>query len=167
MKRLLPAVLIAVSASACAAHRAAAPGAAPLALAPVSARPSRPLFAPTPEVVGANFLLVVSEAVPDPSEDGVSYTKIFVDGREAGATEVGPKSQEHTLKLKLPPGNLPIRLEQWVLPPAGEWTRLGDEFQPRERFVRIEDGSVVRLELRFAENEGSNTLSLSRAPAAP
>ncbi len=165
MKRLLPVLLTA--AAACAVHRAAAPAPVVAAPASVAARPSRPLFAETPEVADPNFILVVSQAVPDPSLDGVSYTKVFVDGREAGRTDVGPKSQERTLKLKLPPGNQPIRLEQWILPPAGEWVRLDDEFQPRERFVRIEDGTVARLELRFAENEGSNTLSLSRAPAVP
>jgi hypothetical protein len=162
MRRLPLAALL--LGAACAAPRAGAP-AAP-APASAAARPSRPLFPETPEVKDPDFILVVSEVVPDPSEDEVSYTKVFVDGREAGRTEVGPKSQEHVLKLKLPIGNQPIRLEQWVLPGVGDWTRLDDDAQPRERFVRIEDGSVVRLELRFAENESSNTLALTREPAA-
>ena len=100
--------------------------------------------------------------MPDPSGDGVSYTKVFVDGHEAGRTAIGRKSEERRLKLKLPPGNQPIRLEQWVLPAVGDWTRLDDAQQPRERFVRVEDGTIARLELRFAEGEASNTLTLSR-----
>jgi hypothetical protein len=160
MKRLLP-VLIALAA-ACAAPRAGAPTAGP---ASAPARPSKPLFVEPAEVKDPNFVLVVSEAVQDPSDDGVSYTKVFVDGREAGRTEVGKKSEEHALKLKLPPGNQPIRLEHWVLPAAGDWTRLDDAFQPRERFVRVEDGTIVRLELHFSEGEGSNTLALKREPA--
>jgi hypothetical protein len=91
---------------------------------------------------------------------------VIVDGAEAGRTEVGRKSEERTLKLKLPPGNQPIRLEHWILPAVGDWVRLDDGRQPRERFVRIEDGTIARLELRFAEGESSNTLSLSREPAA-
>ena len=114
------------------------------------------------EVKDPNFLLVVDENVPNPDDDGVSFTKIFVDGKETGKTAVGRKSEERTLKLKLPPGNVLVKLEQWVLPVVGEWTRLDDALQPRERFVRVEDGSIVRLELRFSNDEASNTLTLSR-----
>ncbi|OYV99560.1 MAG: hypothetical protein B7X11_05315, partial [Acidobacteria bacterium 37-65-4] len=71
-------------------------------------------------------------------DDGISFTKVFADGKEVGKTAVGRKSEDRTLKLKLPPGNFLIRLEQWGLPPVGEWTRLDDSLQPRERFVRIE-----------------------------
>jgi hypothetical protein len=117
------------------------------------------------EVKDPNFLLVVDESVPNPADDGVSYTKIFVDGKEAGKTAVGRKSEERTLKLKLPPGNVLVRLEQWVLPPVGEWIRLADAQQPRERFVRVEPGTIARLELRFSEDEASNTLTLSRQAA--
>ena len=131
----------------------------------VPAAPQRPAPPPEPEVKDPNFILTVSEVVPDPALDGVSFTKVFVDGREAGATPVGPNSTERTLKLKLPAGNEPVRLEHWVLPPVGEWTRLDDSLQPRERFVRIEDGTIVRLDLRFSEGEASNSLSLTRESA--
>lgn len=128
--------------------------------APVRRAPQEPL-----EVKDPNFILVVSEAVPNPDDDGVSFTKVFVDGKEVGKTGVGRKSEDRTLKLKLPPGNQPIRLEHWFLPGVGEWTRLDDSLQPRERFVRTEDGSVARLELRFSGDEATNTLTLSREPA--
>lgn len=118
-----------------------------------------------PEVKDPNFILIVSESVPDPDDDGVSFTKVFVDGQEAGKTGVGRKSEERALKLKLPVGNQPLRLEHWTLPAVGEWTRLDDALQPRERFVRIEDATVARLLLRFAEGESSNTLTLSRETA--
>lgn len=118
-----------------------------------------------PEVKDPNFILIVSESVPDPDDDGVSFTKVFVDGQEAGKTGVGRKSEERALKLKLPVGNQPLRLEHWVLPAVGEWTRLDGALQPRERFVRIEDATVARLLLRFSEGESSNTLTLSRETA--
>jgi hypothetical protein len=92
---------------------------------------------------------------------------VFVDGKEVGKTAVGRKSEDRTLKLKLPPGNQPVRLEQWVLPGVGEWTRLDDSEQPRERFVRIEDGTIARLELKFSDGEASNTLSVSREAGTP
>lgn len=117
------------------------------------------------EVKDPNFILVVDETVPNPADDGVSFTKVYVDGKEAGKTAVGRKSEQRVLKLKLPVGNQPVRLEQWVLPGVGEWTRLDDSLQPRERFVRIEDGSIARLELRFSEDEASNSLMVSREPA--
>ena len=113
-----------------------------------------------------NFILIVAETVPGTDVDGVSYTKVFVDGREMGKTEVGRKSETRALPLKLSAGNQPVRLEHWILPASGEWTRLDDAFQPRERFVRIEDGTIARLELRFAEGEASNTVTLSREAAS-
>jgi hypothetical protein len=120
---------------------------------------------PPPEVKDPNFILVVSEAVPNVDKDGVSFTKVFVDGRELGKTAVAPRSEARTLKLKLPPGNQPVRLEQWILPGVGEWERAPDSAQPRERFVRIEEGSVARVELRFAEGEAAHSLSVSREAA--
>ena len=136
----------------------------------VAVSPSRPGAATSvrrsvqepPEVKNQNFILVVSQTVPNPDDDGVSYTNVFVDGKEAGRTAVGRKSEERTLKLKLAPGNQPVRLEQWILPAVGEWTRVPDAQQPRERFVRVEDGTIVRLELRFADGEASNTVTSSR-----
>jgi hypothetical protein len=149
--------------AACGAPRKTAGPAGPPAVPPVPPAlraPQEPA-----EVKDPNFVLVVTESVPNSDDDGISYTKVFVDGKEAGKTGVGRKSEERTLKLKLPIGNAPVRLEQWVLPPVGEWTRLDDALQPRERFVRIEDGTVARLELRFSNDEASNTLTLSRQTA--
>jgi hypothetical protein len=116
------------------------------------------------EVQNPNFELVVTEAVPNADDDGISFTKIFVDGKEAGKTAVGPRSQEKHARLKLPVGNQPIRLEHWFLPPIGEWALLPEALQPRERFVRIEDGTIARLALRYAPG-GTPSLALSREPA--
>ena len=142
---------------ACAAPRRNAGPPAPLPVPSARRAPQEPA-----EVKNPNFVLVVSESVPNPDDDGISFTKIFVDGKEAGKTAVGRKSEDRTLKLKLPPGNQPIRLEQWILPGVGEWTRLDDALQPRERFVRVEDGAIVRLDLRFADGDAANALTLSR-----
>lgn len=129
-----------------------------------------PLPPPPPvtvaEVKDPNFEAVVVEAVPNADEEGVSFTMIFVDGKMAGKTEVGPRSQEKHVRLKLPAGNQPIRLEHWFLPPVGEWTLLPERLQPRERFVRIEDGTIARLTLRY-DPAGRPSLALSREPAAP
>ena len=133
---------------------------------PSPSRTARRVRPEPAEVKDPNFILVVSELVPNPEDDGVSFTKVFVDGKEAGQTAVGRKSEERALRLKLPLGNAPVRFEHWVLPEVGEWTRLDDALQPRERFVRVQEGTVARLELRFAEGEASNTVSLSRAPAS-
>lgn len=128
----------------------------------------QPLPPPPPvaivEVLNPNFEFVVSEAVPNADDEGVSFTKVFVDGKEAGKTSVGPRSQEKHARLKLPTGNQPVRLEHWFLPPIGEWTLMPEAQQPRERFVRIDDASIARLTLRYAPN-GSPSLTLSRAPA--
>lgn len=153
MRRALALAALLLPAACAAPRRAAAPA------------PSAPRAPEPAEVKDPNFILVVDESVPNPDDDGVSFTKVFVDGKEAGKTAVGRKSEERTLKLKLPPGNAPVRLEHWVLPGVGEWTRVDDALQPRERFVRVEDGSIVRLELRFSNDEASNTLTVLRLPA--
>lgn len=163
MRRAAAALAAAVVFSACAARGGAGPAAASVST-PV-ATPKKFVYPEPSEVKDPNFVLVVSETVPNPDDDGISYTKVFVDGQEAGKTAVGRKADARALKLKLPPGNRPIRLEHWILPGVGEWTRLDDALQPRERFVRVEDGTIVRLELRFSEGEATNTLTLSREPA--
>jgi len=128
-----------------------------------------PLPPPPPvvviEVKDPNFEAVIVEAVPNADDEGVSFTKIFVDGKEAGKTPVGPRSQEKRVRLKLPTGNQPVRLEHWFLPSVGEWTILQESLQPRERFVRIEDGTIARLTLRYGPG-GPPSLSISREPAA-
>ncbi len=153
MSRL--ALLAALLAAACAAPRQAEPPKPIPSSAPVEAI----------EVKDPNFEAVVVEAVPNAEEEGVSFTMIFVDGKMAGKTEVGPRSQEKRVRLKLPAGNQPVRLEHWFLPPVGEWSLIPEAQQPRERFVRIEDGTIARLTLRY-DPAGSPSLALSREPAA-
>lgn len=130
----------------------------------------KPLPPPPPvvvvEVKDPNFELVVVEAVPNADDEGVSFTKIFVDGKEAGKTPVGPRSQERRVRLKLEKGNQPLRLEHWYLPPVGEWTRLDDLRQPRERFVRVDDASIARLTLRYG-TDGAPALQLTREAVPP
>lgn len=125
--------------------------------------PPPPPVAIVAEVADPNFELVVVESVPNADDEGVSFTAVTVDGKEAGKTAVGPRSQEKRVRLKLETGNQPVRLEHWFLPPVGEWTRLPDALQPRERFVRIDAASIARLTLRYAPS-GAPSLTLTREP---
>ncbi|MDD5302292.1 MAG: hypothetical protein PHS14_04210 [Elusimicrobia bacterium] len=125
--------------------------------------PPPPLVAVV-EIKDPNFEVVVAEAVPNADDEGVSFTKVFIDGKEAGKTSVGPRSQEKHVRLKIPTGNQPVRLEHWFLPPIGEWTRLPEALQPRERFVRIEEGTIARLTLRYGP-DGAPSLAISRENA--
>ena len=126
-------------------------------------RPRNALYAIV-EAKDPNFEAVVVETVPNAEDEGVSFTKIFIDGKEAGKTTVGPRSQERRVRLKLPAGNQPVRLEHWFLPPIGEWTLLPGALQPRERFVRIDDASIARLTLRYGA-DGAASLQLTRENA--
>ncbi|MDE2491778.1 MAG: hypothetical protein KGM24_13110 [Elusimicrobia bacterium] len=161
MKR---AALLAVLALAAAC---AAPRTSVVSVAPVAPAPAPPPPPPPPAVVNPNFILTVSELVPTPEDDGVSYTQVFVDGVDAGHTPIGPKSQTRTLPLKLPAGNRLIRLEQWNLPPVGEWTPIPAADQPRRRFVRVEDGKIALVDLRFSLDEDSYTLGIAHEDAPP
>ena len=142
-------------------------------IAAACAGPRRAEFPATPpppppvavvEMKDPNFEAVIVEAVPNADDEGVSFTKIFIDGKEAGKTSVGPRSQEKRVRLKVPAGNQPVRLEHWFLPPIGEWTRLPEALQPRERFVRVEDGTIARLTLRYGP-DGAPSLAISREAA--
>ena len=126
--------------------------------------PAPPPLVATVEVKNPNFELIVVEAVPNVDDEGVSFTKIFVDGNESGKTAVGPRSQEKHAQLRLPAGNLPVRLEHWFLPPIGEWTLMSEALQPRERFVRIEEGMIARLTLRYGPG-GPPTIVITREAA--
>lgn len=149
------AILVAILCAACAAPNKA-----------VVSPPPPPAPMVVEEVKDPNFEAVVIEAVPNADEEGVSFTMVFVDGKFAGKTEVGPRSQEKRVKLKLAVGNQPVRLEQWFLPPVGEWTLLAEAHQPRERFIRIEDGTIARLTLRY-DPAGRPSLAISREPSKP
>lgn len=83
-----------------------------------------------------------------PELDGLSYAVVFVAGREAGRTAAAPRSRAKSWEGNVEPGNRPLRVEVWVLPGLGEWERLGDDEQPRERFVRVEAGARTLVELR-------------------
>ena len=120
-----------------------------------------PLPAAIVEVKDPNLEVIVIEAVPNADDEGVSFTKIFIDGKETGKTAVGPRSQEKRTRMKLPVGNQPVRLEHWLLPPIGEWTLVTEALQPRERFVRIEEGMIARLTLRYGPG-GPPTIAISR-----
>lgn len=93
-------------------------------------------------VAEANFQLRVEEVVLDAASDAESYTVAYIDGNEAGRTNAGLRVHIKKLNLKLPPGNRLLRMEHFV---AGQPAPR----QPRERFVRVEDGFVTRAYLRF------------------
>lgn len=111
-----------------------------------------------------NFEVMTYEVVDNPEGEGVSHLKIFVDGAEAGQTAAGPKSSEKIWQGRLAPGNRLIRLEYWVLPGFGDWERLGADFQPRERFMRVEEGFKTKVAVKFSEKGRKNQIQLTREP---
>lgn len=151
MRRALPALAVALAAAGC-----AAPAVRPLLPGHVP---------PAPEVElpkAANVEVSVVEAVPGPEEDTGSYAVVYVGGREAGRVPVGPRSQERRWGFTLPPGNHLFRFEYWVLPPAGDWTRLDEQWQPPERFIRVDEKSRVAVSLKFVDGGRRHSLQVSR-----
>lgn len=112
----------------------------------------------------SNFVLSVSEAVAGPEEDTPAYAKVYIDGKPAGETPKGPKSQEKKWGAHLSPGNHLFRFEYWVLPGAGDWGLLDDQWQPTERFIRIEEGGRTAVPLKFYEGGRKHSLQTSREP---
>ena len=112
----------------------------------------------------ANFVLVVSEAIGSPDEDLGSYTKVFLDGQEFGRTPVGPKSQEKEWGGKLDVGNHLFRFEKWDLPAVGDWGLLDAQWQPPERFIRVEPGQRTVVRLKFYDSGHGHSLQIARDP---
>jgi hypothetical protein len=107
----------------------------------------------------------VEEAVGTPETDAMAYARVFLDGQEAGQTPVARRSDPKTWSARVAPGNHPLRVEYWTLPGAGDWEKLPDYRQPRERFVRVEPGTITRVKLRFAQGAKSYGLQVSREAA--
>ncbi len=133
-------------------------------VSPIEGPPPQPPVVPYVVPVEANFIVTVSEAVADADEDVSAFTKVFVDGKPAGQTEIAPKSKEKKWGLALPDGNHLIRFEQWYLPLPGEWTPLGPQWQPEERFIRVERGLRTLVALKFSDGERRYSLQISREP---
>jgi hypothetical protein len=115
----------------------------------------------------ANFVLVVSEAVGDPSKDLGSYTKIFVDNQLAGQTETGPKSSDKKWGARLEAGNHLFRFEKWNLPTVGDWAALDSQWQPPERFIRVEAATRVTAKLKFYDDGRGRDLTITRQALTP
>jgi hypothetical protein len=142
-------------AAAC-APRAGVPSRPPLPPGHVEAAP------PAPIPADANFLLTLGEAVGSPEADVGSYAKVIIDSEAAGQVQIGPKSQERRWGVRLPPGNHLFRFEYWVLPPAGDWAPLDAQWQPAERFIRVEEGSRIAVSLKFYDGARQHKLEIAR-----
>ena len=127
--------------------------------------PPAPTVLPTPPVpvpMDADFVLVVAESIASSEEDLLSQTKAFMDGKAIGETHVGAKSEEKRWGMRIEPGNHLFRFEQWVFTPPSAWGPLDPAWQPRERFIRIEEGSRAVLTLRFSEGGRRHTVQFVR-----
>ncbi|MEK9144244.1 MAG: hypothetical protein AAB339_01390, partial [Elusimicrobiota bacterium] len=120
--------------------------------------PTPPL--PVPE--DADFVLAVVDSISSSEEDILSQTKAFMDGKPIGETHIGPKSAEKRWGMRLEPGNHLFRFEQWVFTPPAAWGPLDPAWQPRERFIRIEEGSRAVLTLRFSEGGRRHIVQFAR-----
>jgi hypothetical protein len=112
----------------------------------------------------ANFVLIVSEAVGNPDEDLGSYTKVFLDGQEFARTPVGPMSEEKRWGAKLDVGNHLFRFEKWDLPMVGDWGLMDAQWQPPERFIRVEPGQRTVVRLKFFDTGRGHSLQIARDP---
>lgn len=123
----------------------------------------KPAAAPAAKA-DSNFTLTVYEVVENPEDESDAYAKVFVDGIEAGKTPSGPKSSEKKWESVLPAGNRLMRFEYWTLSETGEWTRAPEEFQPREKFFRVEEGLKTQVILKFFDKGRDNAVTSSRGP---
>lgn len=155
----LIALALALGLSACGGFKARPPG---------RPGPAVDLPRPAPAIPSdANFVLSVSEAVAGPEEDIPAYLKVTVDGNRAGETPSGPKSQEKKWGARLPPGNHLFGFEYWVASSSGAWTMLDSQWQPVERFIRIEGETRTSVSLKFYEGARRHDARISRQAATP
>ncbi|MBI5244382.1 MAG: hypothetical protein HY922_12000 [Elusimicrobia bacterium] len=110
----------------------------------------------------ANFELSAYDVVESSEAEALSIVLVFVGGRLSGQTEAGLLSKEKRWAARLPAGNQPFRFERWVLPGTGDWIKAGDEFQPRERFYRVHDKSLTKVQLKFFDSGRRYAAQISR-----
>jgi hypothetical protein len=137
----------------------------PAAPAPETERAAEAAIAqPPPIPADANVLLTVTEAVAAPEHDLPAYVKVFVDQKPAGQTAIGPKSAPKSWGAVLEPGNHLFRFEGWMLPLPGEWTPLAVQWQPPERFIRVEAGRRTLVSLKFIDGGRRSSIQVWREP---
>lgn len=122
---------------------------------------------PPPVSKDANFVLSVSEVVGSPEEDVASQAKVYVDQALAGETWLGPKSREKRWGARLAPGNHLFRCEYWVQAGTAPAAALDAQWQPRERFIRVEEATRAVMTLKFLDRGLRHEVQLGREPLAP
>lgn len=155
--------LVAAAALAAAAWGCAGPRPVPAPVAPLLPGHVPPAAA-VALAADANLVVTVTEAVAALEDDRGSRTLIFIDGEPAGRIPDGPKSQERKWGLRLPPGNHLFRFEHWVLPAEGDWAPLDAQWQPVERFIRVEEGRRTEILLKFRDEGRGHSLEITRRP---
>ena len=147
------------------------------ASSPIAGKPAAPaappergaavVFAqPPPIPADANALVTFSEAVAAPEDDIPAYAKVFIDGKLVGQTAIGPKSAPKAWGQVLEPGNHLFRFEAWLLPLPGEWAPLSVQWQPPERFIRVEPGRRTLVSLKLFDGGRRHSLEITRQPQA-
>ena len=115
-----------------------------------------------PEGPTANFEFSAYEIVETPSEDIQEYVTVFINGQEKGSTEIDLKSRLKFWRTELSPGNYPMHFEVWDSTNGITGVRRADDFQPRERFVRVEPGQKTSVVLKFYDKGRQNFLYITR-----
>jgi len=129
-------------------------------------RPAGPPPLP-PVPPSADLVVFAYEVVQSEDEDGISSSRIYVDGNFAGRTESGRKSEEKRWFGWFPPGNHLIRLERWLLPRVGPWVQADGAEQPAERFFRINPGERLIIRLKYYDGGRRYAYEVSREPMVP
>ena len=117
---------------------------------------------PTAAPPDPNASVAVYEVVEKPEDEAAAFLKVYVDGELAGQTATGPKSQEKSWNGRLAPGNRLFKLEYWTLAGLSDWKRLEDDFQPRERFIRLEEGAKTKILIKFFDQGRKNAVTTAR-----
>jgi hypothetical protein len=131
---------------------------------PLIGTPPNPPVQPVVIPPTANYLFVGSEAVASADQDEAAFFKIYIDNREAGQTDIAPKSKEKKWGAVLPVGNHLFRFQAWVLPTPGEWTPMASGWQPPERFIRVEPGLKTVTTLKLYDGGRRHSLQIERQP---
>ncbi len=122
----------------------------------------RPAPAPALPKPDDNLVLTVRETVDTPEEDTPTYGRVYLNGEPAGRTELSPKSAPKRWGARLPEGNQLLRFEVWDSTGSEPGERRADDFQPRERFFRVEAGMRTMVELRFRDKGRAYDFDVTR-----
>lgn len=111
-----------------------------------------------------SIIVEVYEVVTSREKEAITCTWIYAGGRLAGKTTAALKSVKKRWEGRLEAGNHPLRFQRWRLVDDHTWMPDRGERQPRERFVRVQEGLQTLVRIKYYDGGRKHDIQIERTP---